>query len=49
MLDFDHLQYQLIPRQNERFGFCFIKIGQDLLELSREQILDTGYRIQGTD
>ena len=46
--DLTHLQYQPIPRQNTHFGFCFIKIGQDLLKLSWGQIWDTGYSVQRT-
>ena len=46
--DLTHLQYQPIPRQNTHFGFCFIKIGQDLLKLSWRQIWDTAYSLQRT-
>ena len=46
--DLTHLQYQPIPRQNTHFGFCFIKIGQELLKLSWRQIWDTAYSVQRT-
>ena len=41
-----HLQYQPIPRQNTHFGFCFIKIGQELLKLLCPQISGTAYMVQ---